>query len=154
MDADKVDTSALLAVLVRTARRLKEQSPESTVGAPVIPERVPPLDTQFRPGVGVMLINGIGQVFVGKRIDMIEEAWQMHGGQESDAVRARAGRQKPDHRSFLGRPEVGGKAANGCDGASQRDGYADPDRLIVNPGRLVRRRDAHARRRQERSRRE
>ena len=80
MDADKVDTSALLAILVRTARRLKEKSSESTAGASVIAERVPPLDAQFRPGVGVMLINGIGQVFVGKRIDMIEEAWQMPQG--------------------------------------------------------------------------
>jgi putative (di)nucleoside polyphosphate hydrolase len=85
MDADKVDTSALPAILVRTARRLKEQYPESTAEAPVIPERVPPVDTQFRPGVGVMLVNGIGQVFVGKRIDMIEEAWQMpQGGIDGD----------------------------------------------------------------------
>ena len=85
MDADKVDTSALLAILVRTARRLKEQYPESTAGAPVIPERVPVRDTQFRPGVGVMLVNGIGQVFVGKRVDMIEEAWQMpQGGIDGD----------------------------------------------------------------------
>ena len=85
MDADKVDTSALLAILVRTARRLKEQYPESTAGAPVIPERVPVRDTQFRPGVGVMLVNGIGQVFVGNRVDMIEEAWQMpQGGIDGD----------------------------------------------------------------------
>ena len=85
MDADKVDTSTLLAILVRTARRLKEQCPEPTAGAPLIPERVPPLDAQFRPGVGVMLVNGIGQVFVGKRIDMIEEAWQMpQGGIDGD----------------------------------------------------------------------
>jgi len=85
MDADKVDTSTLLAVLVRTARRLKEQYSDSTAGAPVISERVPPLDTQFRPGVGVMLVNGIGQVFVGKRVDMIEEAWQMpQGGIDGD----------------------------------------------------------------------
>jgi putative (di)nucleoside polyphosphate hydrolase len=85
MDADKVDTSALLAILVRTARRLKELYPDSTAGAPVVSERVPPLDTQLRPGVGVMLVNGIGQVFVGKRIDMIEEAWQMpQGGIDGD----------------------------------------------------------------------
>ncbi len=85
MDADKVDTSALLAILVRTARRLKEQYTDSTAGAPVVADHVPPFDTQFRPGVGVMLVNGIGQVFVGKRVDMIEETWQMpQGGIDGD----------------------------------------------------------------------
>jgi putative (di)nucleoside polyphosphate hydrolase len=81
MHSDKVDTSALLASLVRTARKLKEQYPESAAGSSVVPERVPPpLDTQYRPGVGVMLIDSIGRVFVGKRIDVIEEAWQMPQG--------------------------------------------------------------------------
>ncbi len=85
MHADKVDTSALLAILVRTARRLKELCPEPTPGAPLIPEGVPPLDAEFRPGVGVMLMNGIGRVFAGKRIDVIEEAWQMpQGGIDGD----------------------------------------------------------------------
>lgn len=34
----------------------------------------------YRPGVGVMLINREGKVFVAKRIDMISEAWQMPQG--------------------------------------------------------------------------
>jgi len=34
----------------------------------------------YRPGVGLMLINRTGQVFVGRRIDMAEEAWQMPQG--------------------------------------------------------------------------
>jgi putative (di)nucleoside polyphosphate hydrolase len=80
MHSDKVDTSALLASLVRTARKLKGQHHESASGSLVVPERVPPLDTQYRPGVGIMLTNGVGQVFVGKRIDVIDEAWQMPQG--------------------------------------------------------------------------
>ena len=80
MHSDKVDTSVLLASLVRTARKLKGQHPESASGSLVVPERVPPLDTQYRPGVGIMLTNGVGQVFVGKRIDVIDEAWQMPQG--------------------------------------------------------------------------
>jgi putative (di)nucleoside polyphosphate hydrolase len=80
MHSDKVDMSALLASLVRTARKLREQHPEPAAGSSVVPERVPPLDTQYRPGVGIMLTNGVGQVFVGKRIDVIEEAWQMPQG--------------------------------------------------------------------------
>jgi putative (di)nucleoside polyphosphate hydrolase len=34
----------------------------------------------YRPCVGVMLVNSQGQVFVGKRIDTIAEAWQMPQG--------------------------------------------------------------------------
>jgi putative (di)nucleoside polyphosphate hydrolase len=34
----------------------------------------------YRPGVGVMLMNAVGQVFVARRIDMVSEAWQMPQG--------------------------------------------------------------------------
>ncbi len=34
----------------------------------------------YRPGVGVMLINGEGRVFVAQRIDMQSQAWQMPQG--------------------------------------------------------------------------
>lgn len=34
----------------------------------------------YRPGVGVMLLNGPGLVFVGQRIDNTAEAWQMPQG--------------------------------------------------------------------------
>ena len=37
-------------------------------------------DDRYRRGVGVMLLNGRGQVFVGKRIDNTDEAWQMPQG--------------------------------------------------------------------------
>lgn len=34
----------------------------------------------YRPGVGIMLLNARGEVFVGKRIDTTSEAWQMPQG--------------------------------------------------------------------------
>ena len=35
---------------------------------------------KYRRGVGVMLLNGAGKVFVGARIDNTDEAWQMPQG--------------------------------------------------------------------------
>jgi putative (di)nucleoside polyphosphate hydrolase len=37
-------------------------------------------DNQYRRGVGVMLLNKDGKVFVGRRIDNTDEAWQMPQG--------------------------------------------------------------------------
>jgi putative (di)nucleoside polyphosphate hydrolase len=37
-------------------------------------------DLPYRPGVGVMLLNRSGRVFVGQRIDNTAEAWQMPQG--------------------------------------------------------------------------
>jgi putative (di)nucleoside polyphosphate hydrolase len=37
-------------------------------------------DAEYRPGVGVMLLNRHGQVFVARRIDVKGEAWQMPQG--------------------------------------------------------------------------
>ena len=37
-------------------------------------------DHRYRRGVGVMLLNADGQVFVGARIDNTDEAWQMPQG--------------------------------------------------------------------------
>lgn len=37
-------------------------------------------DAGYRPGVGVMLINSAGQVWVGQRLDSKLEAWQMPQG--------------------------------------------------------------------------
>jgi putative (di)nucleoside polyphosphate hydrolase len=41
-------------------------------------------DEKYRPGVGIMLLNGIGEVFVARRIDLAEEAWQMPQGGTDD----------------------------------------------------------------------
>lgn len=37
-------------------------------------------DLPYRAGVGIMLLNNNNQVFVGKRIDTMSEAWQMPQG--------------------------------------------------------------------------
>jgi putative (di)nucleoside polyphosphate hydrolase len=39
-----------------------------------------PEDLPYRPGVGIMLINRDGHVFVGRRIDQTVEGWQMPQG--------------------------------------------------------------------------
>jgi len=41
----------------------------------------PPADQRpYRPGVGIMLLNAAGLVFVAQRIDQVAEAWQMPQG--------------------------------------------------------------------------
>ncbi len=42
-------------------------------------------ERKYRRGVGVMLLNGEGKVFVGARIDNTDEAWQMPQGGIDDA---------------------------------------------------------------------
>ena len=37
-------------------------------------------DLPYRPGVGIMLVNPHGHVFVGQRFDSVVEAWQMPQG--------------------------------------------------------------------------
>ena len=37
-------------------------------------------DGAYRPGVGMMLLNRDGQVLVGKRLDVVSDAWQMPQG--------------------------------------------------------------------------
>ena len=39
-----------------------------------------PANLPYRPGVGIMLLNPAGRVFVARRIDMPSEAWQMPQG--------------------------------------------------------------------------
>lgn len=43
----------------------------------------------YRPCVGIMLLNGQGQVFVGRRIDQTVEAWQMPQGGIDDGEEPR-----------------------------------------------------------------
>lgn len=38
------------------------------------------IDLPYRPGVGIMLVNRPGLVFVGQRYDSVAEAWQMPQG--------------------------------------------------------------------------
>jgi putative (di)nucleoside polyphosphate hydrolase len=43
-------------------------------------DRVPAGDDGYRVGVGIMLLNRRGEVFVARRIDLPDEAWQMPQG--------------------------------------------------------------------------
>ena len=50
-----------------------------------------PEDLPYRPGVGIMLINRDGHVFVGRRIDQTVEGWQMpQGGIDKGEIPAEA----------------------------------------------------------------
>ena len=37
-------------------------------------------DSAYRPGIGVLLLNDRGEIFVGRRNDVAEDAWQMPQG--------------------------------------------------------------------------
>ncbi len=47
------------------------------------------LDRPYRKCVGIMLFNGQGEVFTGRRIDQVAEAWQMPQGGIDDGETAR-----------------------------------------------------------------
>jgi putative (di)nucleoside polyphosphate hydrolase len=42
--------------------------------------RLPAGNAEYRPGVGIMLINPRGEVFIARRVDLPGEAWQMPQG--------------------------------------------------------------------------
>jgi 8-oxo-dGTP pyrophosphatase MutT (NUDIX family) len=80
MQADNVDERKLRTLLELTAasirnwrdvRRLAQDSGSHTSTRS---------DDGYRPGVGIMLLNNRGNIFVGQRIDVNEEAWQMPQG--------------------------------------------------------------------------
>lgn len=82
MQADGVGERELREICERTAITIKGQQKA------VAPETasISSAETDaYRPGVGIMLLNSSGHVFVGQRRDVIGEAWQMpQGGVERD----------------------------------------------------------------------
>jgi putative (di)nucleoside polyphosphate hydrolase len=66
-----------------TSTRDKPRSPPSGTGG-VPPERqaspTDDRDSSYRPGIGIMLLNARGDVFVARRTDVQGEAWQMPQG--------------------------------------------------------------------------
>jgi putative (di)nucleoside polyphosphate hydrolase len=80
MKADKVAEQELLDLLRSAAGRLAAGTQETTT---VNPGRLPMPENdaaQYRPGVGIMLVNDQNEVFLGRRIDVEGEAWQMPQG--------------------------------------------------------------------------
>jgi len=79
MQADKVDEGVLRSLLERMAANIRNYPPQRS-DEPVEMSPSPGERSNFRLGVGIMLMNEKGQIFVGQRIDMTEEAWQMPQG--------------------------------------------------------------------------
>ncbi len=85
MAADHVDRAAMGAWLQRLARGYvapeKRSSDERAAKAQLRVDFAAP----YRPGVGIVLANRAGKVFVGRRIGVAGEAWQMpQGGMEAN----------------------------------------------------------------------
>jgi len=78
MQADNVDERKLRVLLERTAATIREWR-----DAPRLAEekgKSMTSDDGYRRGVGIMLLNDRGDVLVGQRADVTEEAWQMPQG--------------------------------------------------------------------------
>ncbi len=78
MQADKVHEGELRAMLDRVAAALLRQA-ELVPPAPQ-PAAAPEPVRRYRRGVGIVLLDRRGQVFVGRRIDTPHDAWQMPQG--------------------------------------------------------------------------
>ena len=66
------------------------------------PENLP-----YRPGVGVMLINSEGKVFVGQRLDSTLEAWQMpQGGVDAGEATLEAAYRELEEETGIARPLI------------------------------------------------
>lgn len=88
MQADHVDERELLEMLSRVRVRLRKNSNSGGDPAPSLSDRNVD-DTRYRPGVGIVLLNSKGEVFVGRRLDLEEEAWQMPQGGINEGENAR-----------------------------------------------------------------
>jgi len=79
MRADKVDEQALKTLLEAASANIRDACPVPQDEA----DRSPSLSLssrRYRLGVGIMLMNRNGAIFVGRRLDRSEEAWQMPQG--------------------------------------------------------------------------
>jgi putative (di)nucleoside polyphosphate hydrolase len=86
MHADGVDADLLLRTLRSIAEAFRSQI--EPPGQP--PAAGNPVDDRFyRPGVGILLLNSRNEVFVGRRIDLEKEAWQMPQGGIDEGESAR-----------------------------------------------------------------
>lgn len=78
MQADGIGERELREICARAAVEIRtQQGPVSPTAAPQCSSVE---ENGFRRGVGIVLTNASGHVFVGQRCDMVGEAWQMPQG--------------------------------------------------------------------------
>lgn len=98
MNADRLDGAEVANMLRGAARRLRQRR---TAGEDT------PENQQYRIGVGIMLINRRGRVFVGRRVDLEEPAWQMpQGGIESGETPLEAARRELEEETGIAQAEL------------------------------------------------
>lgn len=76
MQADGIDEREVRELFDRTAVEIRNRR-SSEPGSNLAPNGAP---AEFRRGVGIMLVNAFGYVFVGQRSDVVLDAWQMPQG--------------------------------------------------------------------------
>lgn len=79
MQADRINEQELLAMLDAIAIELRKNSDPTEDDLEIASDRRPD-DRLYRPGVGIILLNRLGEVLVGRRNDLLEEAWQLPQG--------------------------------------------------------------------------
>jgi len=84
MSADRIDRDEARAALARACASMGAQlGPGVSDDADLVLS--PVKSSHYRAGVGILLFNSLGEVFVGRRCDVEGEAWQMpQGGIEQD----------------------------------------------------------------------
>lgn len=77
MQADKVDRPSMVDMLRKASATISMIEMTETI---VTSGHFSPEDNDYRSGVGIMLLNSTGRVFVGRRIDQAVASWQMPQG--------------------------------------------------------------------------
>jgi putative (di)nucleoside polyphosphate hydrolase len=108
MDADRIDAHELLSTLQAVSVQLRDRSrPEQQTAKPTKePAKRRPAKA-YRPGVGVMLLNERNEIFIGRRIDIMQDAWQMpQGGIDRGETPRRAALRELKEEIGIDRVEV------------------------------------------------
>lgn len=89
MKADRVDAMHIRKLLQDVSpHRAAERRAGATQGGDMTIH--PEQQIDYRPGVGIMLLNGRNEVFVGQRVGTADNAWQMPQGGIEDGEEPRA----------------------------------------------------------------
>jgi putative (di)nucleoside polyphosphate hydrolase len=92
MQADRVDVQNLMTELNAISALLRKKTlaiAGNKAESAQKPHRTASNDKSYRAGVGIILLNRQGQVFVAQRVDVKGEAWQMPQGGINHGERAR-----------------------------------------------------------------